>query len=62
MTSDPRQCWRTPPAFVKVLVSPRINFVAPPGIKQSSNNRDSALIVFRHGQPGPADYRRLVWK
>ena len=46
------------------LLSPRVQFVAPPGIKQSSNARENALFVFRRtprGWPG-AHIWRWDWR
>ena len=31
------------------LLSPRVQFVAPPGIAQTSNPRENALLIFRSG-------------
>lgn len=31
------------------LLSPRVQYMAPPGVKQSSNSRDCVAMVFRHG-------------
>ncbi len=31
------------------LLSPRVQYVAPPGVKQSSNSHDCVAMVFRHG-------------
>ena len=33
------------------ILTPRIQFVAPPGLKQSSNSKDNVFIVFRYRSP-----------
>lgn len=47
------------------LLSPRVQFVAPPGIKQTSNPRESALFIFRSppiGSLRPAHIWTWRWK
>ena len=45
------------------LCRPRIQFVAPPGVQQSSNARDSVVMVFRRKVvPGPARIWLWDWK
>ena len=41
------------------LLRPRVHFVAPLGIKQSSNARTNALVVFR---PVPANKPTQIWQ
>jgi phage N-6-adenine-methyltransferase len=47
------------------LVSPRVQFVPPPGIKKSSNARENAIFVFRT-VPLPIDWQAKIrtweWK
>ena len=48
-----------------IYLTPRVNFVAPPGIKQTSNNRDNALLVYRRvpdGMTGGARHMTWRWK
>ena len=44
-----------PLASETLLLTPRIPFIPPPGVKASSNSRDSALFVFdpKRGPGGP---------
>lgn len=44
------------------LLSPRIQFIAPKGIKQTSNPRDSALWVFRANKPKTQPCHIWQWR
>ena len=45
------------------ILTPRIQFVAPPGVKQSSNSKDNVLIVFRQKtMPCPAIITVWPWR
>jgi phage N-6-adenine-methyltransferase len=46
------------------LLAPRVQFVAPPGIKQSSNARENALVIIRSQVGGAAimrERRAHIW-
>ena len=46
------------------LLAPRVQFIAPPGIKQSSNARENALVVLRSqvgGNPVLRARRSNIW-
>lgn len=47
-----------------VLLTPRVNFLPPPGVKPSTNNHDNALLIYRHGPPrlGHASPRVTTWQ
>jgi phage N-6-adenine-methyltransferase len=45
------------------LLSPRVQFVAPFGVKQTSNPRENALFIFRYNpHRRPADIWTWKWK
>ena len=44
------------------LLDPRVDYIAPPGIKQTSNPRECCAIIFRHGPCLGAHVVRNVWK
>ena len=43
------------------MLSPRVQFVPPPGIKKSSNSKENALIVFRRIPRGWPGAREWTW-
>ena len=32
-----------------IMLTPRVNFIPPPGVKPSTNNHDNCLLLYRHG-------------
>jgi hypothetical protein len=53
-------------AFEKTLMiinlSPRIQYIAPPGVKQSSNNYESCVFVYSSLPPCPGNIQLVRWK
>ena len=46
-----------------IMLSPRPQFVAPPGIKQSGNARENCLLVYRQGPTIPNSTPRVrLWR
>jgi phage N-6-adenine-methyltransferase len=44
-----------------IYVSPRIQFIAPPGLQSSSNRYTSHIFHFRPGKSGPPEAVYLPW-
>lgn len=48
-----------------IMLTPRVQFVPPPGVKPSSNSKDNCLLLYRHGpkliNPSPR-FSTWAWK
>jgi len=50
--------WAMKASEIRLLGGKRVQFVAPPGVKQSSNTRENCLIIFR---PNPHNREPYIW-
>lgn len=61
LPSFPSKSWRTwveLASEIRLIGGRRIQFKAPPGVKQTSNPRDNCLIIFR---PNPHNLPPRIW-